>query len=59
MNARQRSFPAGKNTWHQRVIDPNLRLKGSLGDRYEADQKHIVDLYETFTDSPPILDGPV
>jgi len=45
--------------WHSRVCHPDLRLEGTLGDRYEAGQKHIVDVHGALTNPPPILDGSV
>ena len=56
MNTTWRSSLTSKNMWHRRVRDPEFGLEGALGDRYEADQKHVVDMHEAFADSPPILD---
>jgi len=36
-------------------MHPDLRLEGSLGDRYEIDKEHIVDVHESTTDLPPIF----
>jgi len=35
------------------VSDPDLWLKGSLGDRYEVDQKHIVNVHKSLANRPP------
>ena len=56
MNTTRRSFLTGKSMWHRRVRDPELGLEGALRDRYEADQKHVVDMHEALADPPPILD---
>jgi hypothetical protein len=45
--------------WHLRVRDPDLWLEGTFGDRFEADQKHIVDMHEAFAYLPPTFDGPI
>lgn len=37
---------------HRGVHDPDLRLPGSLRDRIEPDQKHILQAHETLTDFP-------
>ena len=52
----RRSFLTSKNMWHRRVRNPEFGLEGALGDGYEADQKHVVDMHEAFANPPPILD---
>jgi len=42
---------------HRGVHDPDLRLPGSLGHRFEPGQKHIIQEHEPLTNFP--WDGPV
>ena len=37
---------------HRGVRDPDLRLPGTLGDGFKADQKHIIQVHKSFTDFP-------
>ena len=36
-----------------RVYDPDFGLERTLGNGYEADQKHILHVHEPFADFPP------
>ena len=37
---------------HRGVHDPDFRLKGALGDRFEPDQKHVVKVHEPLANFP-------
>ena len=42
-----------------RSQDPNLRLERPGRNRYEVDQKHILEVHESFADFPLIINGSV
>jgi hypothetical protein len=55
--AMKHNFPTNLLMDHRRIRNPDLRLEGTFRDRFEADQEHVVDVHETFTDLPPTFDG--
>ena len=51
------SIPVRRDTRRRRIHNPDLWLERPPGDGYEAGQKHIVDVHESFTDLPPTIYG--
>ena len=45
----------GAHLSHQRVHDRDHGLERTLGNGYEADQKHILKAHESFTDFPAFV----
>ena len=45
----------GAHLSRQRIHDPDLGLERTLGNGYEADQKHILKVHEPLTDFPAFV----